>query len=257
MRNLILIFLMSIFLVSCMQNEFQDILFRTADDPKDCYLSVDSLTSEDFIDISWEKDYGADTYILMRSNDGEHLDFTSIYEGTENNFLDTDIEDCTKYIYRLDKRRGKRLFYGSHYGYGFSVPIRNDQFEPNDCEKNAVILESDKICNLPCAVFITDRKMYVDEDWFNVKIPPRRKAEVVVTQSNLQQGNSATDIYVLIPGESPKGVFQGIAFQLNNPSDIPIVASFKLYPDMDKKIDKENCVSAIEYVVQLSQIIKY
>ena len=65
----------------------------------------------------------------MRSVDQNILSFSCIYEGKDTSYTDTEITSGNRYIYRLDKIRGTKIFEGKTYGYGFSsgaCPYRNN-----------------------------------------------------------------------------------------------------------------------------------
>jgi hypothetical protein len=66
------------------------------------------------LSLRWKKDIGADTYIVMRSEEGlsGYGDFIEVYWGTETGFIDRSIKKDTSYMYRLDKERGSKLFAG-------------------------------------------------------------------------------------------------------------------------------------------------
>ena len=67
----VLIFL----LVSCKENTFEEILFRTQDDPfNDCPIT-DSLQKENTIYLHWQEDIASDCFYLMRSEDKKELNF--------------------------------------------------------------------------------------------------------------------------------------------------------------------------------------
>ena len=153
-------------LCSCSQNAFEEMLFRTTDDPFDDVPLADSLSLEHTVFLSWKIDEGCDRYLLMRSCDQPVLNFECVYEGTETRWTDRDIPDGRRYVYRLDKTRGKKRFEGKDYAYGYSSDCRKDAWENNDTEERAVRLEHDLICSLPCVRYLTDGKEELDCDWF-------------------------------------------------------------------------------------------
>ncbi|WP_297644906.1 hypothetical protein, partial [uncultured Treponema sp.] len=173
-KKAMLLIFTSLWFFSCYNNAFNEILFRTTDDPFDDVPATDSLTTEHTVYLSWKEDDAADSFYLMRSFDAISLDWTCIYEGKSTSYTDTGLIDNEKYIYRLDKTRGSKCFEGEKYGYGWSSGTIRDCCESNDAPENAAFLEYDRICNLPCVGFVTDNKEILDEDWFYVTVPPMR-----------------------------------------------------------------------------------
>ena len=169
----------SLWFFSCYNNAFNEILFRTADDPFDDVPATDSLTTEHTVYLSWKEDDAADNFYLMRSFDAISLDWICVYEGKSTSYTDTNLIDNEKYIYRLDKTRGAKCFEGKKYGYGWSSGTIIDYCESNDVPEDAAFLEYDRICNLPCVGFVTDNKEILDEDWFYVTVPPMRQADII------------------------------------------------------------------------------
>jgi len=59
--------------------------------------------NEHTIYLSWESDDACDKYRLMRSYDQSVLNFFCVYAGTATNYIDVDLNDSNRYIYKLDK----------------------------------------------------------------------------------------------------------------------------------------------------------
>lgn len=260
MKNKILLLSFIIYVFSsCSENSFEDVLFRTTDDPFYDVPKVDSLSIENRIYISWEKDDGCDTFYLMRSIDQRNLSFECIYSGTETNYKDIRLDYNQRYIYRLDKKRGEKVFTGKKYGYGFSSDIRQDICEHNDSEEKAVFLEHDLICNLPCVSFITDNFQDIDEDWFYVNVPPMRSCEIVVSQRGLQDSSTGaeTQLCIQIPGSKVESINEKVAIKLSNTSYVTKRMNFKIFPNTTELFSSDAGITSIEYTVSLYRIQKY
>lgn len=245
--------------VSCSENTFEELLFRTIDDPFSDTPSIDSLTLEHTIYLSWSKDDACDTFHLMRSYDQSILSFSCIYEGDETSYTDVDLTDNNRYIYRLDKTRGTKYFEGTTYAYGYSSDCRKDACESNDIEDRATFLEYDLICNLPCVQFITNNKQFIDEDWFYITLPPRRAAEIVISQHNLsnESTGAATNLRVQTAGSESEAVKQKVAHVINNTSHETRQFYFKIYPETTELFSVNSSIAEIEYTVSLSKIYNY
>ena len=245
-------------LCSCSQNAFEEMLFRTTDDPFDDVPLADSLSLEHTVFLSWKIDEGCDRYLLMRSCDQPVLNFECVYEGTETRWTDRDIPDGRRYVYRLDKTRGRKRFEGKDYAYGYSSDCRKDAWEDNDTEERAVRLDHDLICSLPCVRYLTDSREYLDCDWFYIEIPPRRNADIVVSQSNLEDATEGadTDIMVQPVGKGGEPVKQKKAVRISNTSYETGKFLFKVYPDATQLFDATG-IRVIGYTVSLKQIYDY
>lgn len=259
MRTLLFL-LASIFLASsCSQNEFDDLLFRTAEDPFCDTPEADSLSLEHTVYLSWKEDDAADNFYLMRSFDAISLDWICVYEGKSTSYTDTNLIDNEKYIYRLDKTRGAKCFEGKKYGYGWSSGTIRDYCESNDVPEDAAFLEYDRICNLPCVGFVTDNKEILDEDWFYVTVPPMRQADIIVGQHNLTNTTlgAETNLRIQLSGLESQSVRHQVAYQIQNSSYETKNFYFKVFPERTSLSSGNSFCTVIEYTVSLNQITKY
>lgn len=257
-KVIILIFVLLCF-SSCYNSAFNEILFRTTDDPFDDTPITDSLTTEHTVYLSWEKDDAADSFCLMRSFDTVPLDWSCVYKGSETSYTDTDFMNNEKYIYRLDKTRGSKYFQGKKYGYGWSSGTIRDYCESNDIPEKAAFLEYDRICNLPCVGFVTDNKEILDEDWFYVTIPPMRQADIIVGQHNLTNTTlgAETNLRIQLSGLESQSVRHQVAYQIQNTSYETKNFYFKVFPERTSLSSGNSFCTVIEYTVSLNQITKY
>lgn len=258
-KKMIFLIFASLCFFSCYNNAFNEILFRTVDDPFNDTPIVDSLETENTVYLSWEKDDAADNFCLMRSFDTVPLVWSCIYKGTATNYTDTDFMNNEKYIYRLDKTRGSKYFEGKNYGYGWSSETIRDDCESNDVPGTAVFLEYDRICNLPCVGFITDNKEILDEDWFYVTVPPMRQADIIVGQHNLTNTTlgAETNLRIQLLGFESQSVRHQVAFPIQNATYETKKFYFKVFPERTSLSSGNSFCTVIEYTVSLNQIIKY
>ncbi len=256
MKRFIISLLFVICLFSCYNNTFENILFRTTEDPFDDVPVTDSLTLEHTVFLSWKEDEGADSFRLMRSNDNTELSFTCIYEGKDTSWIDTNLTNGGRYIYRLDKTRGEKYFTGQKIAFGFSSDCRNDSYECNNTEEEATLLEYDRICNLPCIRYTTGKNEVIDCDWFYVTIPPRRAADIIINQHSLSNSSEGTptQLRIQIAGFESNIVLQQKAYVINNTAYETKNYYFKIYPETTEFFSQGVGSTLVEYTVSLNQI---
>jgi hypothetical protein len=254
-----LLSLIPVIFISCEPSLFSDILFRTVEDPfYDCPIT-DSLSLENTIYLKWSEDEACDEFILLRSYDQNNLDFKSIYEGNKTSYVDRNIEENCNYIYRLDKRRGEKIFRGKEYSYGYGASCRKDFYEPNDTENEAIFLEYDLVCNIPVVKYITDDAGYFDEDWFYITIPPKRTAEILVSQKNLENTTtgSNTNLKIQQKGATSQPVGQMSAINISNTTNETKDYYFKIFANTTDLFTGSKANTVIEYTISLSRIYNY
>lgn len=259
MKKILYLLLLQILLISCTQNSFEEILFRTTDDPFDDVPETDSTSLEHTVFLSWKEDDACDLFRLMRSYDQTTLSFSCIYEGKNTHFIDTSLINDNCYIYRLDKIRGDICFEGNHFAYGYSSDCRKDDKECNDIESMATYLEYDMICNLPCVRYCTNNYESVDNDWFYIEIPPRRSADIIISQHNLQNSSqgATTNLKIQVKGSESVSVTQMTANRISNTSYETKRFYFNIFPETTGLLSSGSCNTVIEYTVSLNQIINY
>ena len=258
MKKFILLICMVV-LFSCSQNVFEEILFRTKEDPFFDTPTANSLSLENTIFLKWREDSASDVFYLMRSPDQPNLNFTCVYIGQETSFVDSGLDINNRYIYRLDKSRGEKFFTGNSYAYGCVLNCRKDNYEDNNNEQKATLLEHDLQCNLPCVRYITENKMYLDEDWFYVTVPPKRIAEILISQKGLGDTSidSETSIYLQEVGATEISVKQKSAIHLANASNETKKLLFRIYPKTVDLFSSDSFSSVIEYTISLNKIFNY
>ncbi|MBP3365480.1 MAG: hypothetical protein J6K96_00650 [Treponema sp.] len=259
MKSVLYLAAVSLLAASCSDNAFEELLFRTTNDPFSDTPFADSLSLEHTVYVSWSEDDACDSFRLMRSYDQSVLSFSCIYEGNQTEYTDTDMNSGDRYIYRLDKTRGEQYFEGSTYAYGYSSDCRKDAWECNDTEQDAIYLEHDLICNLPCVRYVTGGRQCIDCDWFYITVPPRRSAEIVISQSKLENESAGaeTDLRIQIPGSESSPVKQKTASVIKNTSHETKNFRFKIYPETTGLFSEDSSTAVIEYTVSLSKIYSY
>ena len=225
----VVLILCSLLIFSGCENGIYEIVTRNQEDPDTFYLNVDSFSEENVIRCSWAKDERCDRYIVMRSEDREPLGFEKVYEGEGTTYEDAVLKEDTRYLYRLDKVRGKKGFTGkTHYMGIYSKQVK-DVYEPNDKKENAVLLESDKQANV-YYYRSTEGTILEDEDWYKVSIPARRQAKITIIYDAVNQPFIITKPY---NGEEERPATNGTV-EIKNDTDGEKELRFKI--SLDKNI---------------------
>ena len=260
MRRVFSMFLVSLLcFVACKQNMYEEILFRTLEDPFYDVPKTNSLKKEKTVYLSWEEDDASDCFFLMRAMDDDNLNFTCIYQGRETNYIDTNIEEQTRYVYRLDKQRGNKKFIGETYALGYASTCREDSCENNNNETVATLLTHEFICNLPCVKYITENKIVIDEDWFYIEVPPRRNVDIIITQEGLPQNSNgseqpSTNLMLQVVGKESISVTQNNAITIKNTALEANRFYFRVYPNTTTLLASDTFQTVIEYTISLNKI---
>jgi hypothetical protein len=207
-------------------------LDRVQRDPNVIAPRVSSLDQEFRIEVSWDTDAGAEEYVLERAQDALLGTFTEVYRGQGISYADTDCQDQGRYLFRLSKTRGDRLFGPSGAVLGVASATCKDALEPNDSEQQATALEYDRRANL--FYFRAMPSLYPgeelqDADWYAVEVPPLRVANLLITQVGLASGSLYTFLYFYEKGTTPIHVVNNQLIAITNPSPETHRVLFKLY----------------------------
>ena len=179
MYKIITVLWLLFILLGC-DNGLCTLVSRIQKEPDKFELKVDSFRKEYEIYCIWEYDELADEYILMRSEDSANLSFNKIYVGKGLSYIDCDLKNNTKYIYRLDKVRGERILIGNRLYLGVFSEKKADAYEPNNIEASATFLESPKQGNV--YYYTSEKGMVVsDIDWYCVRIKANRQVNLTLT----------------------------------------------------------------------------
>lgn len=242
-----IIILVFLFILSSCSNILAQYLLRDYSDPKDSVIEADCFSKVQCINVTWEEDECADLYRLMRADNSliGNYDFAEVYSGTQTEFCDKQLDNRKSYVYRLDKIRGTKTFIGTKYAYAVCSDVIKDLYEDNDTKEKATYLELDCSCNLFFAPFYDG--VINDEDWFCVKIPPRRTAEIVV---NIKKGSNDV-LQFNLDTQKPEQIHNGIAFTITNEFFEDKIIPFCI------SVNPENISSFVEidYEISLQNII--
>ena len=236
----VVLILCSLLIFSGCGNGIYEIVARDQGDPDTFYLKVESFSEENVIRCSWAKDERSDKYIVMRSEDREPLYFEKVYEGEGTRYEDAVLKEDTRYLYRLDKVRGKKGFTGkTHYMGIYSKQVK-DVYEPKDKKENAVLLESDKQANV-YYYRSTEGTILEDEDWYKVRVPARRQAKITIIYDAVNQPFIITKPY---NGEEERPATNS-AVEIKNNTDGEKELRFKI--SLDKNIVVSGSAGGVYY----------
>ncbi len=232
-----------------------DQMGRVLADPNPKAPLAASFVSENRIDLSWDTDAAAEQYILEKAPDALSPTYSVVYQGTGTSFTDTDCTDQARFLYRLSMARGERVFGPSQPVMGVGSAACRDELEPNDAEASATPLEFDRMANLYFYRSYAGLSLQ-DWDWYWVSVPPRRKANIVITQSGLAGGTLNTFMYFSLKGTLPAVIVNNQAIPVVNSSYETKVFRFKISPNPDEFISDPTLAggSFINYTVSLLSI---
>lgn len=245
--------------VSC-DNDLYDYISRSSDDPNvSLPPSVISYAEKDTVSVSWSEDESCDAFILLRAKDSPNPMFSEIYRGKQLSYKDMELVSGERYLYRLDKIRGKKYFASSCYSYGICSEITAERTDDNNSEEKAVLLENEYSANLYFVRFY-DGKEICDYDWYKVSVPPKHTVHITVTESNLAMTEVNTHFMYIIPLYESMIVPQSKSFSLKNSSYETKIMCFALYPNTTSYetlfIDSETTGAVCRsYSVKLAEII--
>jgi hypothetical protein len=236
-------------------------LDRVLRDPTISPPLVRSLDQELRIEVRWESDEAAEQYILERAEDSLLPGYSEVYRGGATFFLDADCRDQGRYLFRLSKTRGSRLFGPSRPVLGAASQTCRDLLEPNDSEEQATVL-GDYLRQANLFYFrATPSPSYPgqvlqDADWYSVQVPSQWTAHILITQAGLPTGSEYTHLYLYQKAAAPIHVTNNQLIALDNPSPEPRRLLFKLYLDPSDFILEPTLGGGllVEYAVSLHSL---
>jgi hypothetical protein len=158
------------------------------------------------------------------------LVFRGIYSGTLTEYVDTDTTDKGIYLYRLKKRRGKKIFEVSPAAAGVGSLVCKDEYEENGTMDTAIKLETiNIIANMYYFRAHTGEEV-IDEDWYCVDVPPMRQVSIRVNDTRIQELDKPTHFVCYEYARENKPVNQMKDFWLVNEEMVTKRYYFKLYP---------------------------
>ncbi|MBR0497345.1 MAG: hypothetical protein IJJ71_14375 [Treponema sp.] len=260
MKRKIAFFLPLIFIILSCQNDLYDFLSRTSVDPDvSDPPSVVSYAEKDTIFLKWNEDVACDSYVLLKAKDSINLDFFEIYRGKQLSYTDKELVSGERYLYRLDKIRGKKYFTSPVYEYGICSEITAEQTDDNNSKDKAVLLENEYQANLYFVRFY-DGKELCDYDWYKVSVPAKHTVHITVTESNLADTETNTHFMYIEPLYESVVVPQSKSIPLKNTSYETKIMQFAIYPNTTSFenlfIDSETTGAVCRsYTVKLAQIV--
>jgi hypothetical protein len=217
-------------LSSCSLGFYKD-LDRTPDDPYAESPVVGSYKVADTILVTWSDDKGTDEYILERTEDGSFLHWVEVYRGTKNTYEDHDVRDRTKYLYRLSKQRGKKVFGPWKSALGVGSCEVEDDLEDNNTPEKATFLSTETLyANMLYWVSYFGDEIS-DVDWYYFDIPPGWFVTVVIYDKDIRSDTTETHFKIYIPGRGISSITQSDPVDIDNPGLTVWRCYFKIFPN--------------------------
>jgi hypothetical protein len=229
-----------------------DTLGRTTDDPFAEIPNARSFNGDFSIILSWSQDEAADEYYLYRALDDYTPFYQLVYNGRHTTYRDTltPAEENNRYLYKLSKRRGQKMFNNDltireKAGLGVVSPSRMDSHEPNNDIKHATVLSIIKFesnCYLYSSNSLDNIVIY-DEDWYCVDIPPHWSAAIKLIEIYNVGINTVDHFYIDVYNGGISAFDSSGIKQINNDGNtqkrfyfriLPNITNFKLeHPSMN------------------------
>ena len=255
MRKVLFVFLfISLLFTSCEgEGKFEKILFRTWDDPFDEQPVLALITPDGenpYVHISWSRDEGADDVIVKRAEDSQNPEFEVVCKTTGQDgfleFSDKNLQSNKKYIYKIDKTRGKRSFDSkklSHIFIDTELILRSEY--SNISKTSAKELSSVVAGKLYAIRYDCDNLVQRNENWFKIRVGAGHKASYTfnLTETEIVNGVE-TQVKLFIDGRSINGerLKQGETFEIENLDGVDKEYYFKLFLDDESVSGKDKAV---------------
>jgi fibronectin type 3 domain-containing protein len=252
----IFVFAALIGMASCSHGMFE-VLDRTTSDPFSQTPRVKSFGETNTMTVSWSGDEGADEYILERALDGSNLTYETVYRGNALSYADRkpSANDLERYIYRLSKRRGEKVFSPSPPAFGVMSLVPQDIHEPNDVQESATELKANRLVSNLYYFRTYNNLSLSDEDWYYVDILPKWQTRIVVLDSQSGLGNS-THFKIFVAGAGQDTVEHGVDIPLSNPENTEQRFYFKIIPDVSYFVANDMTLgvggSIVQYEIYIS-----
>ena len=185
------------------------------------------------VEISWEKDDAADEYILERALDidtlGDPVSYNVLYRGPATSYKDIFAVD-NRYLYRLAKTRGERLFGPSDPVLAFSTMNTMDGFEPNDEQGRATPLSYRCDANIHFYKSGTG-EVSTDVDWYWLDVPMRSTTYLYIDQGFPAANSGDPTKLWYSTGLAGDIVKQDVDIPFTNGHDFPVRMYLAVYTD--------------------------
>ena len=259
MRKVLFFFLfISLLFASCEgEGKFEKILFRTWDDPFDESPILELITPDGenpYVHVSWTRDEGADDVVVKRAEDSINPDFEVIFKTTGQDgfltFSDRSIQSNKKYIYKIDKTRGKKNFDSkklSHIFIDTELVLRSEY--SNTSKISAKELSSVAAGKLYAIKYDCDNSIVRNENWFKIRIGAGHKANCKFELLETEIPNATqTHIKWFVDGQNINGKIlkQGEIFEIENADGVDKEYYFKLFLDDESVSGKDKAVEVFK-----------
>ncbi len=215
----------SVFVTSCSEGLLGDML-RVIADPVVKVPVVVSFEKEETIEINWDKDPGADEYVIYKALDQAIPVYEILYEGSDLNVVDTNAIEGNRYLYTLGKVRGTKLFGPSDTVLGIGSMVINDHLENNNSKDNATNLDLRFDANIYYYQSYAGAKLK-DTDWYYVIVPPGKQAEIIITYDQ----SGGIGLYFYLEGHPVKAIVSGGHLSVINDTDREASYYFQISPN--------------------------
>lgn len=232
-----------------------EILSRDTSDPRVDKGVVESFKESHTITMKWQEDTAADTYIVERAVDAQILDFKKVYEGEGLSYADRGLVNGQRYIYRLKKTRGKKVFGPYEEGFGVSSLVTEDEYEPNNLKEQAVLLSTNPL-DMNMYFYESENGLTIyDEDWFCIDVPPLRRASITIRDSEVVGDDEPTHFRIYEDKLDSDDVSQLVQVWLRNTEREAKRIYFKIYPD-ENRFRVTSGGAIIRYTIQMGSIME-
>jgi|GEM_PF-4292996 len=220
-KKFLIMLLLLILTVSCNESLFEQIAERNIT-PKISKPTVISLETSLEIKVEWEKDEGADEYILYRNTTSDDENTDEVYEGNNLYYNDTDVNPDTFYYYWLAKRKGEKIFKKSDYVYGVTSTNFKDVFDNNGKNNNTKSKATTYTETLQVNMYYYKDaygNILEDTDWY---IAPLKPGQVLTIRIDYTNNLTENDLYMnIVNGQMNKAITSGDEFIINSTAEGP------------------------------------
>jgi hypothetical protein len=240
--------------IACNEGMYE-LLNRTTDDPFVEMPGVESFVESNSITVHWTADEGADEYLLERASDAMMLNFVTVYEGADLSYRDSGLADGARFLYRLSKRRGTKVFGPWGPVLGVSALICRDDHEVNDAIDKATALGTVNVISNIYYYRAYNLTEVFDIDWYYIDVPALRKISIMINDEGISADDAltATHFRYYEHGRSGGVVLDLGPIYMYNYEASPQRFYLRIYPDESKYVDVAGG-SIVRYTIVLGHI---
>ena len=265
---LIILLICSLFLLSCEDvfdvSNFLDIVSRPTE-PTVAMPTIKSTFDDDgterkpYFYISWDKDSGADSYMLTRSiYTSGTINTSEVYNGNDNFYRDYSVYDNLLYRYNLYKIRKDRMYPETQddpASASYMILNSADRNEPNNTIHDATSFSN--ATSFRANTYVAqygDGEIIKDPDWYSIRIMPGKMANFQINQiyPTLQDGTPSYLTYFVEGRDATsKTLIQNGRFSILNDTKGEKEFFFKIE---GADLTVSNVIRKIEYQLELQNI---